>query len=111
MRTDPRVACANERQRFWWAVLHDLVAHPLMALTGWSKWALRFHDWTSHRAWPRREPAQWRWPALTTRDQKVVNDLSIKLRAQGKPFVVTATPMQCGPLGLTVEYVYTVERI
>jgi hypothetical protein len=24
-----------------------------MAVSGWSAWSLRFHDWTSYRAWPR----------------------------------------------------------
>jgi hypothetical protein len=24
-----------------------------MALTRWSAWSVRFHDWTSYRAWPR----------------------------------------------------------
>lgn len=56
MRADPRNACANEQQRLGWAVLHDLVAHPLLALTGWCGRALRFHDWTSHQAWPSRAP-------------------------------------------------------
>lgn len=55
MRTDPRLACANAEERAWWAFLHDAVCHPLMALTNWAGWAVRFHDWTSHRAWP-REP-------------------------------------------------------
>ncbi|PZP92639.1 MAG: hypothetical protein DI587_31270 [Variovorax paradoxus] len=56
MRTDPRLACANADERMGWALLHDLVAHPLMALTMWSRPALRFHDWTSRRAWPRSTP-------------------------------------------------------
>lgn len=53
MRTDPRTACANEREMFWWAMLHDLIAHPFMALTIYSTLSLRFHDWTSNHAWPR----------------------------------------------------------
>jgi hypothetical protein len=53
MRTDPRAACANEKELLFWAVVHDLIAHPLMALTGYSKVSLRFHDWTSRYAWPR----------------------------------------------------------
>lgn len=53
MRTDPRVACANEKELLFWAVIHDLVAHPMMALTGYSKSSLTFHDWTSRHAWPR----------------------------------------------------------
>lgn len=58
MKTDPRIACANERELFWWAILHDLVAHPLMALTFYSALSLRFHDWTSKHAWPRDENPQ-----------------------------------------------------
>jgi hypothetical protein len=53
MKTDPRVACANAEERRGWAILHDLVAHPLLILTGYSIWALAFHDYTSHKAWPR----------------------------------------------------------
>lgn len=53
MRTDPRTACANARELWVWAAVHDLVAHPLMVLTWYSRAALRFHDWTSRRAWPR----------------------------------------------------------
>lgn len=53
MKTDPRDACKHQRQRLCWALLHDLVAHPLMALTLYSRWSIRFHDWTSHKAWPR----------------------------------------------------------
>jgi len=59
MRTDPRKACANEKQLLFWAVLHDLVAHPLLVLTGYSSMSLRFHDATSCRAWP-REASQHR---------------------------------------------------
>jgi hypothetical protein len=60
MRTDPRVACGNEKELVFWAFVHDAIAHPLMALTGWSKFSLRFHDYTSHYAWPRdkRTPAR-----------------------------------------------------
>lgn len=54
MRTDPRAACANAEERLGWAVVHDAIAHPLMALTNYSGWAVAFHDWTSHRAWPRK---------------------------------------------------------
>jgi hypothetical protein len=58
-RADPRKACANEQQRLFWALVHDGLAHPLMALTGYCKPAMRFHDWTSHKAWPRAEPAPY----------------------------------------------------
>jgi len=56
MKTDPSKACRNEQQRFFWAFVHDFLSHPLMALSGWSKWSLAFHDWTSQRAWPRVNP-------------------------------------------------------
>lgn len=62
MRTDPRAACSNDRELLGWAILHDLVAHPLMALTCWSRLSLRFHDWTSFRAWPRVKPEKLRQP-------------------------------------------------
>ena len=58
MRTDPRAACANENERAGWAFVHDLITHPLMALTGWARWSLALHDWTSHRAWPRPATVQ-----------------------------------------------------
>lgn len=53
MRTDPRKACANEKQLLGWAIVHDLIAHPFMVLTGYSRISLRFHDTTSRMAWPR----------------------------------------------------------
>jgi hypothetical protein len=61
VKTDPRKACANDEERVWWAFVHDLIAHPLMALFGWNGWTLRFHDWTSRRAWPRSvvKPGAW----------------------------------------------------
>lgn len=56
--TDPRLACGNTQQHCFWAFVHDAVAHPLMALTGWCRASLWLHDFTSHRAWPVREAAQ-----------------------------------------------------
>lgn len=53
MKTDPNKGCTNQEERAFWAFLHDGIAHPLMALTGYSKLSLRFHDYTSRRAWPR----------------------------------------------------------
>ncbi len=36
--------------RGWWFV-HNVLAHPLLSLCpGPTKWALRFHDWTSRKA-------------------------------------------------------------
>jgi hypothetical protein len=58
MRTDPRRACANAQERKLYAFLHDALAHPLMALTGWCGLSIRFHDWTSAHAWPRAKPSK-----------------------------------------------------
>ena len=54
MRTDPILACGNTQQKCLWALVHDALAHPLMALTGWSAWGIRLHDYTSKKAWPIR---------------------------------------------------------
>lgn len=53
MKTDPNKACSNVKEKLFWAVIHDGIAHPLMAFTGYSKWSKRFHDYTSNKAWPR----------------------------------------------------------
>jgi len=53
MKKDPNKACSNKKEQPGWAFLHDAVAHPLMALTGYSAWSVRFHDYTSKKAWPR----------------------------------------------------------
>lgn len=37
-----------------WAIVHDLIAHPLMALTRYSRWSMRFHTWSARRAWKPR---------------------------------------------------------
>lgn len=56
MKTDPRVACTNEKENWLWAAIHDGLAHPFMVITLYSALAMRFHNYTSHRAWPRPEP-------------------------------------------------------
>lgn len=53
MKTDPNLACKNREERLFWAIVHDAIAHPVMALTGYSNWAMKFHNYTSHKAWPR----------------------------------------------------------
>lgn len=53
MKTDPRKACANTKEDWLWARLHDAIAHPFMVLTNYSGLSLRFHDYTSAKAWPR----------------------------------------------------------
>lgn len=39
------------REHLGWALLHDIVCHPLMAAFGYPHWAVRFHNWTGRRAW------------------------------------------------------------
>jgi hypothetical protein len=54
MKVDPNSACVTLVEDRKWAMVHDAIAHPLMALSGYSRWALRFHDWTSRKAWKRQ---------------------------------------------------------
>lgn len=51
MKTDPNRHCTKFREDRKWALLHDLVAHPFMALTFYSKISVKFHDYTSSLAW------------------------------------------------------------
>lgn len=53
MKTDPNT-CVHTGGV--WAVIHDAIAHPLLALTAYSAPARRFHNWTSQHAWPRTDP-------------------------------------------------------
>jgi len=41
-----------------WRFVHNLLAHPLLALTLESSLAVRFHDWTANKAWPRLARAE-----------------------------------------------------
>lgn len=41
----------EKRNRKFWIFIHNVVAHPLMSLSGEAKWADRFHDWTAEKAW------------------------------------------------------------
>jgi hypothetical protein len=36
------------RSRLWF-VVHNLLAHPLLAVAWWWRGAHRFHDWTAER--------------------------------------------------------------
>jgi hypothetical protein len=58
MRTDPRKACDSGREVLFWAFVHDLIAHGAMAIFFWAEWTLRFHNWTSEKAWPRKSKGQ-----------------------------------------------------
>lgn len=53
MKTDPNLHCVKFVQNNFWALIHDVVAHPLMALTLYCKPSIAFHDWTSAKAWHR----------------------------------------------------------
>ena len=55
MKTDPNRHCIKFKQDTKWAIVHDFIAHPLMALTFYSRWSIIFHNWTSHKAWEREE--------------------------------------------------------
>jgi len=53
MKLDPNKHCSLFKQNPFWAVIHDAIAHPLMAITGYCKFSIAFHDFTSQRAWKR----------------------------------------------------------
>lgn len=53
MKVDPINHCVKFRQSLPWAIIHDLLAHPFMAMTGYSRIAIEFHNFSSHRAWKR----------------------------------------------------------
>jgi len=58
VKLDPNPLCQQPVERPLWAFVHDAIAHPLVAITRYAGWAVKFHDYTSRRAWPeaRREP-------------------------------------------------------
>ena len=35
-----------------YGIIHNVLAHPLMGLSGSASWSVRFHDWTASKAWP-----------------------------------------------------------
>jgi len=100
MMTDPRKACKNEEERLLWALIHDGIAHPLMAVTlyAWAP-AIWFHDWTSQKAWPR--PAK---PASLWREQLSYGTYSEaealrsrrKAKEAGWPVMLRSTPVGAG---------------
>jgi hypothetical protein len=55
MKLDPNNYCVTYKQNLFWAMVHDIIAHPLMALTFYKiNLFIKFHDYTSHLAWKRR---------------------------------------------------------
>lgn len=54
MRVDPRSCKCEVKENLLWALLHDIIVHPLLGFTLYrAEWAIRLHDYTSHKAWPR----------------------------------------------------------
>lgn len=53
MKVDPRNHCTKFKQSLFWAMVHDFVAHPFMALTVYSRPSIMLHNYTSHKAWKR----------------------------------------------------------
>lgn len=98
MKRDPNRACANAQQRLGWALVHDAIAHPLMALTGYCGLAMRFHDYTSHKAWPRTN-------VQVIASLSKLLTLEVALRKQGTAFVSTGKPTDDG------GYVHTLELL
>lgn len=53
MKKDPNNYCIVYTQSLFWAIIHDLIAHPMMAITNYTNISIRFHDFTSNKAWKR----------------------------------------------------------
>lgn len=54
-KLDPNKCCVIFDECLFWALVHDIIAHPLIALTLYQwQFAIDFHNWTSHKAWKRR---------------------------------------------------------
>ncbi|MNE12803.1 hypothetical protein D3C81_442100 [compost metagenome] len=102
MRTDPRKACANQEEKLSWALVHDGIAHPLMALTLFSKLAVAFHDWTSQKAWPRK--TRKRGQLTRSLDFDSIDRLSKDLHAQHIPHSVKSTPCYANDGSKYFEY-------
>jgi hypothetical protein len=52
LKLDPNPLCQQPVERRLWAFIHDAICHPLVAITRYAGWAVRFHDYTSRLAWP-----------------------------------------------------------
>jgi len=56
MKKDPNKCCVIFDESLGWALIHDIIAHPLMAITLYKvELFIRFHDYTSKLAWKRKE--------------------------------------------------------
>lgn len=103
MKTDPNKGCANTEQRLLWAIVHDGLAHPLMALTGYCRWSLAFHDYTSRKAWPRCTEAPSVFVA-NPEDEGALQAVREHFRSVGVAHVIEGSP---SPLG----YVYKLRSL
>jgi len=55
MKKDPNKYCVTFKQCILWAIIHDTIAYPLMALTLYKiNLFILFHDYTSGKAWIRK---------------------------------------------------------
>ncbi len=52
MKLDPLNLCIQPYENRLWAFIHDAIAHPLVAITRYANFAVRFHDYSSRKAWP-----------------------------------------------------------
>jgi len=53
MKLDPNDACVMFEENLIWAIIHDLIAHPIMAITLYCKISVAFHNYSSYKAWKR----------------------------------------------------------
>lgn len=55
MKKDPNKCCVIFDEFLPWALIHDIIAHPLMGITLYKvELFIRFHDYTSKHAWKRK---------------------------------------------------------
>ena len=55
MKKDPNECCVIFDESLPWALIHDIIAHPLMGITLYKvELFIRFHDYTSKHAWKRK---------------------------------------------------------
>ena len=100
MKSDPNAGCPNHGENLAWAIIHDLLAHPLMALTGYGGWAIRFHDYTSRKAWPRDSVDL----VMYIKDAELLQKIQDHYRAKGVSHMVEARPQGNG-------YKYLVSKV
>lgn len=54
MKKDPNKYCVKYKENILWAIIHDVIAHPLMAISLYKvDMFINFHDYTSSKAWMR----------------------------------------------------------